>query len=108
MILWSPPEAAASLGIGYFTAMLAAARRQVPGVPAEAVLDCGDAPGLALAALDAGLPAVRLAAASETLRRLDDIAAQRGARVERRRPAGCCDLADSKAPLADALVHLSG
>ena len=104
--LLSPPDGAASLGIGYFSTMLAAAQRMVPGVDAEAVLDCGDAPGLALAALQAGVTVVRLSAAEETLRRLDDIAGQLGARVERNRPAQILDLADLKDPLGAALAYL--
>jgi len=106
--LLSPPDGGASLGIGYFTAMLAEAHQLVPGTGADAVLDCGDSPGLALSALQAGIAVVRLAAAGETLRRLDDIAGQLGARVERHWPVPVLDLADRKDPLAAALAYLSG
>lgn len=107
VVLLSPPEAAASLGIGYFTAMVAAAGERVPGASFEAVLDCGDAPGLALAALAAGVAVVRLSAGDDTLRRLDDIAGLLGARIERVWPADRLDLADSKDPLSAALAYLS-
>ncbi|MEN0074328.1 MAG: hypothetical protein AAGC69_08095, partial [Paracraurococcus sp.] len=53
--LLSAPGAAATLGAPWFLAILAAARAAAPGVPHAAVLDCGAAPGLALAALRAGL-----------------------------------------------------
>lgn len=54
LLLVSPPGAAAWMGAPLFLAGIAAAQRLVPEVPAAAVLDCGAAPGLALAAL--GLP----------------------------------------------------
>ncbi|WP_159997341.1 hypothetical protein [Roseomonas sp. 18066] len=59
--LVSPPGAAAWLGAPLFLAIIAAAEAEVPGVAAFAVLDCGAAPGLALAALGSGLGAVVLA-----------------------------------------------
>ncbi|ONG56671.1 hypothetical protein BKE38_05450 [Pseudoroseomonas deserti] len=60
--LVSPPGAAAWLGAPLFLATIAAARQQVPGIEVFAVLDCGAAPGLALAALtEGGLGAVVLA-----------------------------------------------
>ena len=105
--LLSPPEAAASLGIDYFNAMLATAGERVPGASFEAVLDCGDAPGLALAALAAGVSVIRLSAGEETLRRLDSIAESLGARVLREWPAEPLDLADSKDPLSAALAYLT-
>ncbi|SDB68111.1 hypothetical protein [Belnapia rosea] len=75
VLLLSAPGAAGSLGAAAFQAMVAAATEAAPGVPCRAALDCGDAPGQALAALRAGLrllvldprcpafPAVRAAAA---------------------------------------------
>ena len=53
--LWSPPDAAGNLGVGYWAAL----DRAVAGIAepgrAVTVLDCGDAPGFALAALREGL-----------------------------------------------------
>jgi hypothetical protein len=46
------------------------------------VLDCGEEPGAALAALRRGVKRVRLAGPPETLRRVSDIALQLGAVVE--------------------------
>lgn len=58
--LFSPPGAAAYLGVGFFWALVEAARADVPGVEVEAVMDCGDDPGWALAALRTGFKAVVL------------------------------------------------
>lgn len=74
--LVSPPAAAGWLGAPLFLALIAAARAEVPGIPVLPVLDCGAAPGLALAALGevrpdrTGLGAVVLAPcpAFETVR----------------------------------------
>ena len=97
--LLSPPGAAASLGVGYFAAMVEAARRAVPGAAATAILDCGDAPGLALAALRHGIPAVRVQAPARARARIADIAAQSGAALVSGRIAAL-DLAKSDEPLA--------
>ena len=77
--LTSAPDAAAYLGSGAFKAMIDLGRREFPQVPLTAVLDCGDAPGLALGALRIGIPAVRLHAAPDVLARVADIAGQLGA-----------------------------
>ncbi len=92
VILWSPPSAAQSLGTGYILTMVATARQAVPEAEALAVIDCGDAPGLALAALRAGAEAVCVAADEPTLAKLADIAGQSGARLVERRPAVHMDL----------------
>jgi hypothetical protein len=81
--LRSLPFASTSLGAAGFQAIIAAARTAVPDVEAEAVLDCGDAPGHVLGALRMGLEAVSVAASDEILIRLADIAAQTGARIYR-------------------------
>jgi hypothetical protein len=77
----SAPGAALSLGVGYFAAMISTARGEFPGVAAAAVLDCGDAPGLALAALRHGIGGVRVKAPRAALARIADIAAQSGGRL---------------------------
>lgn len=51
VVLVSAPGAAAHGGAGWFSALVAAARRDVPGVPVRAILDCDDLSGLVLAAL---------------------------------------------------------
>lgn len=75
--LVSPPAAAAYMGPAFFLEMV---RDMAP--PHDAVLDCGHAPGHALAALRQGVKAIRVAAASDVLARIADIAAKRGARVD--------------------------
>lgn len=67
--LQSPDGAAGYLGPGYFRGL-------------DVVLDCGDAPGHALAALRAGVKRIRLRAAPEVLARVADIAGQRGAELD--------------------------
>ncbi len=66
--LQSPDGAAAYLGPTYFQGL-------------DVVLDCGDAPGHALAALRAGVRRIRLRAAPEVLARVADIAGQLGAEL---------------------------
>lgn len=58
--LVSPPGAGRWLGPRLFLAMMEQAARLAPGVAPLPVLDCRGAPGLALAALRAGVPAVVL------------------------------------------------
>ena len=79
--LASAPGAAAYLGVGYFEAMVEAAREEVPDAAFDAMLDCGDAPGLALAALRQGIGAVRLRGPRKTLAKVAEIAAAHGARL---------------------------
>lgn len=69
VILQSPPAAAGYYGPGFFR-----------GLPV--VLDCGDAPGHALAALRAGVKRIRLRAAPEVLAKVADIAGQLGAELD--------------------------
>ena len=104
--LWSPPEAARSLGAGYFLAMIAAARQVVPAARSTAVLDCGEAPGLAMAALRGGAEAVHVAAALPVLANLAAIAGQQGARLEPERLAAF-DLGGPADPLERARAYLS-
>ncbi len=82
LLLRSAPGAAGSIGAGTFRAIVETARRDYPQVSACAVLDCGDAVGLALGALRAGVAAVRLDADPAVLTRVADIAARCGARLD--------------------------
>ncbi|MHC8509217.1 MAG: hypothetical protein ACYYKD_07425 [Rhodospirillales bacterium] len=78
----SAPGAAASLGAQAFVEMIRAAREVRPDVVIDAVLDCADAPGLALNALRCGAEAVRLNAPEEVLEKVRAVAAESGARIE--------------------------
>jgi hypothetical protein len=81
VVLASPPAAAATLGPMVFREIVAAARAAEPGVESLAVLDCGDAAGLALAAVRAGLEAVSLEAPDEVRIRVAEIAERAGTRL---------------------------
>jgi hypothetical protein len=79
--LASPVGAAGFLGVGYFQTLVALARQAVPQATATALLDCGESPGLALAALRAGMEAVRVTTTAEIVEKLRDIAAHYGGSV---------------------------
>jgi len=106
LTLYSPPDAVHSIGIGYFLAMIEAARRQTPATQSLAVLDCGAAPGLALAALRAGAEAVHLTGSPLVLDKVSDIAAQCGASLLREMPVGTLDLRGHPDPRAAASAFL--
>lgn len=71
-------------GIGWWRELLRLLRAEFPDRPFEAVLDCGPAPGLVLAALRAGIDRVAVEAEPDVVAKLQAIAAQTGARVDRR------------------------
>ena len=52
--LLSAPGAALFAGCGWWRAVIERARGEFPGVPIDDILDCADAPGLALGALRIG------------------------------------------------------
>ncbi len=85
-VLVSPPGAAATLGVGYFRALVDAVAAEFPGVPLEAAMDCGADPGYALAALRLGFKRVILAGHPKARARVADIARQMGASVASRPP----------------------
>ena len=76
--LESPRGAALAQGLGWWRSLAATWAAEFPDVLAEAVLDCADAPGAALAALTAGLAAVRVEAPEPVRRRLAAVAEQVG------------------------------
>ena len=57
--LASPPGAAAYTGALWFREVVKAAEREVPDADFSAVLDCGDKPGLVMAAFRQGVRSVR-------------------------------------------------
>lgn len=85
--LLSSPGAAASLGAGWFAAIVAAAAAVRPYVPHRAVLDCADSPGLALAALRAGFRWLVLAPGAPARAQIQAVAAACGATLLPARPA---------------------
>ena len=60
MTLLSAPGAPSYAGVGWWRALVAAARAEFPALDPPDVLDCGDAPGRALEALSAGCRVVVL------------------------------------------------
>lgn len=84
--LLSPPDFAAYGGAGFFNAIVRRARAKVPAAKSEAVIDCGDAPGLALAALRAGAEAVRFGGRRIVREKIAAIAAAHGAKFFTTRP----------------------
>mgnify|MGYP000020367638 CR=1 FL=1 len=82
--LLSAPDAAASVGAAWFAALIDDAASSFPGVMVTAILDCGDAAGLALVALRLGHRAICYNGAA--LNQVRDIARQYGASVLTARP----------------------
>ena len=82
--LISAPTAAGYAGPGWFRSVVEQARAAHPGAEVTAVLDCGEFPGLALAALRDGVAVIRFS--GDTAHKIADIAEQLGARVISTRP----------------------
>jgi hypothetical protein len=91
--LISAPSAAGYVGPAWFRAVVEQARAAHPNITVTAVLDCGDMPGHALAALRDGAPVIRFS--GDTAAKIADIAAQYGALVIAERPEAL-DLAESE------------
>lgn len=88
LTLLSPPGASAYGGVGWFAALAAlAAAELAPCAEFDWILDCGDRAGDALTALAEGCPSVIFDGSDAAAARLTGIAAARGARVLRARPA---------------------
>jgi len=94
LMLLSAPDAGIYAGPGWFGAIVAAAREAVPEALFLAMLDCGDRPGAALAAIRAGVKGVIFTGGTDPAFRLADIAHQQGVRFLTERPAAGLDLVD--------------
>ncbi len=79
--LVTPPGAASFYGAGYLGALQDRAREEFPDVAFTLVIDCGDAPGHALACLRAGVKTISMEPLNE---KVADIARQMGAELVRR------------------------
>lgn len=79
--LVTPEDAAAFYGAGYLVALQDRARKEFPDVAFILVVDCGDAPGYALACLRAGVKLISMDPMNE---KIADIARQMGAELVRR------------------------
>ena len=80
-ILVTPDDAAARYGAGYLAALAERARKEFPDVAFTLVVDCGDAPGYALACLRAGVKLISMTPLND---KIADIARQMGAELVRR------------------------
>jgi hypothetical protein len=79
--LTTPEDAAARYGAGYLAALSERARKEFPDVAFTLVVDCGDAPGYALACLRAGVKLISMDPPND---KIADIARQMGAELVRR------------------------
>jgi delta 1-pyrroline-5-carboxylate dehydrogenase len=92
VILASARDAGVYAGPGWFGALVTAAREAVPAARCSALLDCGDRPGAALAAIRTEIEGVLFTGRADLARRLADIAARHGVRLVTGRPAAALDL----------------
>lgn len=83
--LVTPEDAAAFYGAGYLAALQDRAREEFPDVAFILVVDCGDAPGYALACLRAGVKTISMGPVDTQIHdKIADIARQMGAELVRR------------------------
>ena len=101
--LLSAPEAGIYAGPGWFRALVEAAREAAPDARCSAILDCGDEPGAALAAVRAQIEAVLFTGRVDVTLRLADIARQHGVRLITVYPPAAIDLGDDFFASADAI-----
>ncbi len=80
-VLVTPEDAASFYGAGYLGALQERAEREFPDVPFTLIVDCGDAPGYALACLRAGVKRISMSAPND---KIADIARQMGAELVKR------------------------
>lgn len=91
-------DTAAALGADVIARMVAVAREEFPGVGFTTAVDCGDAPGLAIALLRRGVERVSVRAPADAIARLAAIAEALGARALGDDPAPALDLGGARAP----------
>lgn len=80
-VLVTPEGAASFYGGGYLGALQTRAEAEFPDVDFQLIVDCGDAPGHALACLRSGVKRISM---SEHNDKIADIARQMGAQLVRR------------------------
>ncbi len=105
--LVSAPGAASHAGPAWFREVIAAIRAEYPDAAVNATLDCGDAPGHALAALRAGIGSIRFTGPKRVREKIAAIADALGATLETR-SAPALDLAgaaDAPAACRDWLAR---
>jgi fructose/tagatose bisphosphate aldolase len=80
--LASAPGAASHAGAAWFAEIAALVKAEYPDVPIDATLDCGDAPGHAMAALRAGVTSIRFTGPRRVREKIAAIAKGHGARLD--------------------------
>jgi hypothetical protein len=80
-VLITPEGAASVYGAGYLGALQERAEKEFPDIDFELIVDCGDAPGHALACLRAGVKRISMSKPND---KIADIAQRMGARLVRR------------------------
>ncbi len=93
VLLLSAPGAAAAAGPGWWREVIALARKVYPATEMRSLLDCGESPGDAMAALAAGVTALSFHGSAAELRKLT----QMGAEILPR-PGEALDLAENPQP----------
>jgi hypothetical protein len=107
VLLRSAAGAAGYAGAAWFDEVVKLARARHPAADIVASLDCGDAPGFALAALRQGIERVRLRARPAVVAKVAAIARRAGAGLDDQRgPA--LDLLDERDPEAACRAWLAG
>ncbi len=104
--LASGPAAAGYAGAAWFAEIVRAARRAHPEIRIDAVLDCGDSPGMVLAAFRRSIEAVRFAGPAAVREKLEALAGAAGARIDCD-AAPALDLAGESDPEAACRVWLA-
>jgi hypothetical protein len=105
--LASAPDAGGYGGALWFDRLVALARQAHPAARATALLDCGDRPGLVLAALRQGIDQVRFTGSARVAGKLTELATAQGAEIRRGRLAAL-DLLDIDDPAAACRAYLAG
>lgn len=104
--LWSARSAAGSLGPGWFGNIAEIVQIEFPDLAIICVLDCGDAPGNALAALRHEINCIYISAPSAVADKIRAIALKTKADVRTRRPS-MLDLMDYSDPSDILPAHFS-
>ena len=94
-------------GAMWFRAVIELATAEHPAVAVTAVLDCADEAGTVLNALRHGLKRVRFTGSGATLKRLEEIARQRGAEIETGRRPPALDLWHERDPETACRAYLA-
>ncbi len=84
VLLISAPDAAGNVGPGWFDALVVLASSSFPAARYEVLLDCGNAPGDAMAALRHGFKHIRYKGTKQAA--ISDIARKHGAHIVENRP----------------------